>query len=204
MVTPKQETGRGMGERHHQYCATSGKIAISIKTAEWNMKRGQKDRWPRGTRHIWKEAVRQDGKMVKQRAQNQIKRGPNEEKREEAEGCGNEDKMWGRQSAEDRGTRRSPESHQSKQLSLLICFNRAAVNELISGKRCKRRPYDGSVTAGGHRGPPGTKTHLTVPTLWIKRTLFSLIQSFSWISFFFSPLQKYLLFHWLCDFAPSL
>lgn len=55
--------------------------------------------------------------------------------RKEEKGCGNEDKMRGRRPAEDRGTHQSPESHQSKQLSLLICFNHAAVNELISGKR---------------------------------------------------------------------
>lgn len=95
--------------------------------------------------------------------------------------------MWGRQPAEDRGTHHSPESHQSKHFSLLIFFNRTAVNELISGKCRKCRPYDGSVTAQGHRGPPGTKTHLTVLTLWIKSILFSLIQSFSWISFFSPP-----------------
>lgn len=61
-------------------------------------------------------------------------KGTQRRKRKE-EGCGNEDKMRGRQPAEDRRTHQSPESHQSKQLSLGIRSHRAAVNELISGKR---------------------------------------------------------------------
>lgn len=129
----------------------------------------RRNTWQRGTRHIRGRSMsggigkaEQNGEAESSEPNQKgtLRRNGKEEK-----GCGNEDKMRGRQPAEDSGTHQSPESHQSKQLSLLICFNGAAVNELISGKRSKYRTYDGNVAAQGHRGPPGTETHLTVLTL---------------------------------------